>query len=69
MNKLIILITPLVLLGQGYNWSQIHDTREYSISGVAPFNNGYIVVHDNKKKNQARVSFVDEKLKISRLVW
>ena len=43
MNKLIILITPLVLLGQGYNWSQIHDTREYSISGVAPFNNGYIV--------------------------
>ena len=60
MNKLIILITPLVLIGQGYNWSQIHDTREYSISGVAPFNNGYIVVHDNKKKNQARVSFVDE---------
>ena len=69
MNKLIILITPLVLLGQGYNWSQIHDTREYSISGVALFNDGYIVVHDNKKKNQARVSFVDEKLKISRLVW
>ena len=54
MNKLIILITPLVLLGQGYNWSQIHDTREYSISGVARFNDGYIVVHDNKKKNQAR---------------
>ena len=69
MNRFIILIFPLILIGQGNNWSQIHNTREYSISGLAPFNDGYIVVHDNKKKNQARVSYIDKKLKISKLVW
>lgn len=72
MVKLIIsflLAMPLFLFAQEYKWIEIHSKREYSISGVASFKKGYVVVHDNKKKKQARLSYLNKKLKIKKLVW
>ena len=50
-------------------WIKISPLREFSISGVAPFYNNFIVVHDNKKANQARVSMLDKKNKLTLLSW
>ena len=36
-------------------WIEISPLREFSISGVAPFYNNFIIVHDNKKANQASI--------------
>ncbi len=69
MNKLIFFLLPIVLLSQEDGWQQIHNSREYSISGVAAFKDGYLVVHDNKKKNQPRVSYLDDELVITQLIW
>ena len=69
MIRNILLLLPFTVFSQNYIWEQIHDKREYSISGVALFKDGYIVVHDNKRKNQARVSYIDKKLNITKLIW
>ena len=49
--------------------SKISPLREFSISGVAPFYNNFIIVHDNKKANQARVSMLDQKNNLTLLDW
>ena len=59
MNKLLIVFVHIFLLSQNDGWKQIHNSREYSISGIANFNDGYLVVHDNKKKGQLRVGLID----------
>ena len=69
MNKLLFFLLPIFLLSQKDGWQQIHNSREYSISGVAAFKDGYLVVHDNKKKNQPRVSYLDDELVITQLIW
>jgi len=58
-----------MLLSEENIWKTIHDKREYSISGVALFKDGYIVVHDNKEKQEPRISYLDKKLNISKLIW
>ena len=65
---LIILSTTAFTMGQN-EWVQLHDDPEFTISGVAQFNNGYIVVHDNKIMGQARVSFINNKNEFNQLVW
>jgi hypothetical protein len=69
MNKIFLFLLPVFLIGQDDGWQQIHNSREYSISGVAAIKNGFLVVHDNKKKSQPRVSFINDKLKITKLIW
>jgi len=69
MNKLILTLIFFIASSQNSSWKKIHDEREYSISGVSKFKNGFLVVHDNKKKGQARVSYIDEELNIKKLVW
>ena len=68
--KLIFLLIPTLLLSQPDDeWKTIHGDRLYSVSGIAPFKEGYVVVHDNKKKNQPRVSYIDRELKIHPVAW
>ena len=50
-------------------WIKISPLREFSISGVAPFYNNFIIVHDNKKANQARISMLDQKNNLILLDW
>ncbi len=50
-------------------WIEISPLREFSISGVAPFYNNFIIVHDNKKANQARVSMLDQNNNLILLDW
>ncbi|MEC9447756.1 MAG: hypothetical protein VX932_00625, partial [Candidatus Neomarinimicrobiota bacterium] len=69
MIKNILLLLPCIVFNQNYIWEEIHDKREYSISGVALFKDGYLVVHDNKEKKQARVSYIDKNMKITKLIW
>ena len=69
MIKLIFILIFSSLYAQNLNWQKIHDEREYSISGVSKFKDGFIVVHDNKKRDQARISYIDEELKIINLIW
>ena len=65
---LIILSTCNCTMGQN-EWVQLHEHSEFTISGMAHFNNGYIVVHDNKMKDQPRVSFIDRKNEIKQIRW
>lgn len=69
MIKSFLLLIPCVLLSEENIWKTIHDKREYSISGVALFKDGYIVVHDNEEKQEPRISYLDKKLNISKLIW
>ena len=69
MIKNILLLLPCIVFNQNYIWEEIHDKREYSISGVALFKDGYLVVHDNKEKKQARVSYINKNMKITKLIW
>ena len=69
MNKLILTLIFFIVYPQNSTWEKIHDEREYSISGASKFKDGFLVVHDNKKKGQARVSYIDEELKITDLIW
>ena len=72
MVKNIIIFHLFVfqfLFSQIYNWKTINKTREYSISGIAKFKNGYIAVHDNKKRGQARLSYIDQNLQLTKLIW
>ena len=65
-----MILSKLIKLNKALlSSSKIHDEREYSVSGIARFNNGYLVVHDNKRKNQARVSHINDELKITKLIW
>ena len=66
---IIIFLLCYFVHGQNLDWSKIHSTREFSISGVAKFQKGYLVVHDNKKKSQARISFLNSNLEIKELIW
>ena len=66
---IIIFFSYYFIHGQSLDWSKIHSNREFSISGVAKFQKGYLVVHDNKKKRQARLSFLNSSLKIKELIW
>ncbi len=56
----IVFYTVAFTMGQN-GWVQLQDDPTYAISGVAQFYNGYIVVHDNKMKDQPRVSFINKK--------
>ncbi|MBN4081453.1 hypothetical protein JYT44_03720 [Caldithrix abyssi] len=70
MKKYVILILPVFLLSQpSEDWRLIHGDQMFSISGVVAFKNGFLVVHDNKKKKQPRVSFIDNEFRITKLVW
>tara|TARA_B000000475_G_scaffold161673_1_gene130239 strand:+ start:692 stop:1543 length:852 start_codon:yes stop_codon:yes gene_type:complete len=51
------------------DWRKVHGSRQFSISGVANFEKGFIVVHDNKKKDQPRISYLDKSFKIRKLIW
>ena len=51
------------------NWIRISEERVYSISGVSAFNNGWLVVHDNKKINQPRVSLLSKNNQLKDLTW
>ena len=68
MIQIISLIVSVFFLSLS-PWKSIHWQRIYSVSGVAAFKDGFLVVHDNKKKNQPRVSFIDKKYQITPLVW
>jgi len=68
--KLIALLIPLFLFDQPTEkWITIHGDRLYSVSGIAAFKDGYLVVHDNKKKGQPRISYIDRELKIHPVAW
>ncbi len=63
-----ILSSTTLTMGQN-EWVQLHNDPEFTISGVAQFNNGYIVVHDNKRKDQPRVSFINKNNEIKQMTW
>ena len=65
---IIVLFTTELSISQN-EWVQLHVDPEYTISGVAQFNNGYIVVHDNKMKDQPRVSFINKNYEIKNITW
>ena len=65
---IIVLFTTELSISQNV-WVQLHVDPEYTISGVAQFNNGYIVVHDNKMKDQPRVSFINKNYEIKNITW
>ena len=66
---IIIFFLCYFIHGQNLDWSKIHSTREFSISGVAKFQKGYLIVHDNKIKGQARLSILNSNLEIKELIW
>ena len=67
---IIIIVFYTVAFTMGQNgWVQLQDDPTYAISGVAQFYNGYIVVHDNKMKDQPRVSFINKNNKIKQIKW
>ena len=43
--------------------------QELTISGMATFKNGYIVVHDNKTPDQPYVSYIDDKYDFKKINW
>ena len=49
-------------------WEQISNQRIFSVSGLVHHKNGFLIVHDNKKENQPRISFFKNN-KISTLIW
>ena len=51
------------------NWIKISEERIYSISGVSAFNNGWLVVHDNKLNDQPRVSLLSEQNHLREITW
>jgi len=69
MAKLILTTIFFIISPQKYNWETIHDKREYSVSGISKFKDGFLVVHDNKRKDQSRISYINQELKIKNLIW
>ena len=51
------------------NWIRISEERIYSISGVSAFNNGWLVVHDNKMVDQPRISLLSKENQLKKLRW
>lgn len=49
-------------------WEQISNQRIFSVSGLVHHKNGFLIVHDNKRDNQPRISFFKNN-KISPLIW
>ena len=49
------------------NWIRISDERIYSISGVSAFNNGWLIVHDNKMVGQPRISLLSKENQLKKL--
>ena len=68
MKHLIAIILTTFVHTQP-SWLTIHGSRQFSISGVASFENGFLVVHDNKKMKQPRLSYLDRSLKLRKLIW
>jgi hypothetical protein len=69
INKYLFIFSFLSLAIAQDKWYQIHGSRQFSISGVAKFEKGFLVVHDNKKKKQPRISYLDKSFKLRKLVW
>ena len=67
--KYLLIFTLFSLVVSQDRWIQIHGSRQFSISGMAKFEKGFLVVHDNKKKKQARISYLDKSFKLRKLVW
>ena len=61
---------PMFLFCQSvHGWMPIHEENPYSISGMVPFKNGYIVVHDNEGDDSPRVSYIDHNFQTNNLIW
>ncbi|MFL3026650.1 MAG: hypothetical protein ACJZZ8_04080 [Candidatus Neomarinimicrobiota bacterium] len=69
IKKYLFILSFLSLVIAQDKWYQIHGSRQFSISGVAKFEKGFLVVHDNKKKKQPRISYIDKSFKLRKLVW
>ena len=69
MKKYLIFLFLCCSIEAQNDWRKVHGSRQYSISGVAKFEKGFLVVHDNKKKSQPRISYLDKSLKLRKLVW
>lgn len=69
IKKYLFILSFLSLVIAQDKWYQIHGSRQFSISGVAKFEKGFLVVHDNKKKKQPRISYLDKSFKLRKLVW
>mgnify|MGYP001159858775 FL=1 len=67
-NYLTYLILLVSVQAQN-DWNKVHESRRFSISGVAQFEKGFLVVHDNKKKDQPRISYLDKSLNLRKLIW
>ena len=67
--KYLLIFALFSLVLSQDRWIQIHGSRQFSISGMAKFEKGFLVVHDNKKKKQARISYLDKSFKLRKLVW
>ena len=69
MKKYLIYLLLCYSIEAQNDWRKVHGSRQYSISGVAKFEKGFLVVHDNKKKSQPRISYLDKSLRLRKLVW
>ena len=69
MKKYLIYLLLVLSVKAQNDWRKVHGSRQYSISGVAQFEKGFLVVHDNKKKSQPRISYLDKSLRLRKLVW
>ena len=69
MKKYLIYLLLFYSVEAQNDWRKVHGARQYSISGVAKFEKGFLVVHDNKKKNQPRISYLDNSLRLRKLIW
>ena len=69
MKSFFLIISALLFTQPSDEWKTIHTDRLYSVSGIAPFKDGYLVVVDNKKKGQPRISYIDRELKIHPVAW
>ena len=57
------------LLSADNQWLSLTKKQELTISGMARFKNGYVVVHDNKTANKPRVSYIDNNYNINKINW
>ena len=69
MKRYLVYLLLCYSIEAQNDWRKVHGSREYSISGVAKFEKGFLVVHDNKKKSQPRISYLDKSLRLRKLVW
>ena len=64
MKKYLIYLLLVLSVKAQNDWRKVHGSRQYSISGVAQFEKGFLVVHDNKKKSQPRISYLYKSLRL-----